>query len=74
MPARRKLKPIPFGDRIKQSEVIKLLEKKCGLSYNSALRYLRNYGPAPIEKKSQHMVWFRKSEIDEWLSQMKKGD
>ena len=72
MAIRKRLKPANFRDRILQADVVKLLQEKFGVSHPTAMRYLRTYGPEPIERMGQKIVWFRKSEVNEWLTQAGK--
>jgi len=69
-----RLKPVYFGDRIIQADVVKLIRKTFQVPYTTALYYLRNYGPEPVVKVNSHRVLFKKSEIDEWLAQSQRKE
>ena len=67
MVIRKRPKNIRSSDRILQSEIIQRIQREYGVSHPTAMNYLRREGPAPVARLSSKTVFYRRSEIEQWL-------
>jgi hypothetical protein len=54
--------------RLTFKETIKYIAINCTCSLDTAARHLRSKGPRPCVVLSQKLSWWRRSDLDRWLS------